>query len=100
MPEAHGYSLDITAVGKEHRCACVAQTVEFQVPDVVPFEKFGELLGRSHRIHHVSIFLREDISEILPCVAEEGSVAFLMDFIFPQGIAQAVRNRNRADPAL
>ena len=87
MTKAHRYGLDIATVGEKHCCACVAQTVEFEMTDIVSFEKFGELLCRSVGIHNVSVFLGEDISEILPSVAKEGGVLVLMLFIFSQGIA-------------
>ena len=71
VTKAYRYGLDIASVGEKHRCACVAQTVEFEVSDIVTFKEFGELLGRSVGIHNVSVFLGEDISEILPSLAEE-----------------------------
>ena len=87
VTEAYRYGFDIASVGKEHSRACMAQAVEFEMSDVMSFKKFGELLGRSVGIHHVPVFLGEDVSEILPSIAEEGSVAVLMFFILSQCIA-------------
>jgi hypothetical protein len=49
----------------------MSQTVKFEVSDIVSFKEFGELLGRSMGIHYVSVFLGEDISEILPGITKE-----------------------------
>ena len=87
VTEAYRYGFDVTSISKKHRCARMAQAVEFEMSDIMSFKEFRELLGRSMRIHHISVFLGEDVSEILPSIAEEGGVAFLMFFILSQGIA-------------
>ena len=66
----------------------------------MPFQKMIELLRRRVRMHHVTVFLGENIVEILPSVAEIGNVPILLHTVLRKRLAEPFGDGDGANAAL
>ena len=70
------------------------------MPNPIPFQKMIKLLGRRMRMHHVAVFLGEDVVEILPTVAKIGDVPILLHTIFRERFAKPFGDGDGTNTAL